>query len=203
MRADTLAGRLIAALGRTDPVPSVPPAESLRTSGFPGLLIGALARSDGPLPRAKPVTTEAAEYRQVLQQVEQEATRLFTEIKEQASETFLSLRQSREQIDNLLQSLSAGSDFEGSLSPLIQQRAELESQIEDLRAFEREYRTRLKAYMEAQLRELDTPPVGASQLAWPSTPRFRRPDADVTTDEAGSEAGEPADLPALHVDRGE
>lgn len=35
-----------------------------------------------------------------------------------------------------------------------QRKRELEKEIEDLRAFEREYRTRLKAYLEAQLSEL-------------------------------------------------
>ena len=35
------------------------------------------------------------------------------------------------------------------------QRTALEARVEDLRAFEREYRTRLKAYLETQLRDLD------------------------------------------------
>ena len=35
-------------------------------------------------------------------------------------------------------------------------RRELETRIEELRAFEREYRTRLKAYLESQLRDLDS-----------------------------------------------
>ena len=37
-----------------------------------------------------------------------------------------------------------------------QRKRELEQQIEDLRAFEREYRIRLKAYLEGQLRDLST-----------------------------------------------
>jgi DivIVA domain-containing protein len=37
-------------------------------------------------------------------------------------------------------------------------RRQLESRIEELRAFEREYRTRLKAYLETQLRELGSGP---------------------------------------------
>jgi DivIVA domain-containing protein len=41
------------------------------------------------------------------------------------------------------------------ISQLESQRAALEARVEDLRAFEREYRTRLKAYLETQLRDLD------------------------------------------------
>lgn len=40
------------------------------------------------------------------------------------------------------------------LERLTDERGKLEAQIEQLRAFEREYRTRLKAYLEMQLREL-------------------------------------------------
>ncbi|MDT7547653.1 MAG: hypothetical protein QOE84_47, partial [Actinomycetota bacterium] len=41
-----------------------------------------------------------------------------------------------------------------AMGGLEQRKRELEVQIEDLRAFEREYRTRLKAYLEGQLRDL-------------------------------------------------
>jgi hypothetical protein len=37
----------------------------------------------------------------------------------------------------------------------VQQREELERRVDDLRAFEREYRSRLKAYLEGQLRDLE------------------------------------------------
>jgi DivIVA domain-containing protein len=42
-----------------------------------------------------------------------------------------------------------------SLGDLEQQRGLLERQVEELRAFEREYRSRLKAYLQTQLSELD------------------------------------------------
>lgn len=44
-------------------------------------------------------------------------------------------------------------DIMGSLE---QRKASLEKQIEELRTFEREYRTRLKSYLESQLRDLDS-----------------------------------------------
>jgi DivIVA domain-containing protein len=43
-----------------------------------------------------------------------------------------------------------------AMGGLEQRKRELEVQIDDLRAFEREYRTRLKAYLEGQLRDLST-----------------------------------------------
>src|SRR6516165_10909953 len=42
-----------------------------------------------------------------------------------------------------------------AMGSLDQQREELERRVDDLRAFEREYRSRLKAYLEGQLRDLE------------------------------------------------
>lgn len=41
------------------------------------------------------------------------------------------------------------------MGSLVQQREELEREVDNLRAFEREYRSRLKAYLEGQMRELE------------------------------------------------
>ncbi|MCP2338282.1 DivIVA domain-containing protein [Actinomadura rupiterrae] len=59
------------------------------------------------------------------------------------------------------------------MGSLVQQREELEREVDNLRAFEREYRSRLKVYLEGQLRDLEagsaengafpTPAVGAAQ----------------------------------------
>ncbi|CAN5376873.1 DivIVA domain-containing protein [soil metagenome] len=53
------------------------------------------------------------------------------------------------------------------LSSLDQERTQLEHRIEELRNFEREYRQKLKGYIEGQLRELDS---SNSLTAGPSTP---------------------------------
>ncbi len=58
-----------------------------------------------------------------------------------------------------------------AMGSLVQQREELERRVDDLRAFEREYRSRLKAYLEGQLRDLEAgatdsgafPVIGAGQ----------------------------------------
>ncbi|MEW5530894.1 V-type ATP synthase subunit E, partial [Streptomyces virginiae] len=56
-------------------------------------------------------------------------------------------------------------------------RATLERKVEDLRGFEREYRTRLKSYLESQLRQLETqaddslaPPRNPAGPALPPSP---------------------------------
>ena len=57
------------------------------------------------------------------------------------------------------------------LGALEQQRSVLERKVEQLRGFERDYRSRLKAYIEGQLRDLDArgsvaaPEVGESSAA--------------------------------------
>ena len=51
------------------------------------------------------------------------------------------------------------------LSSLEQQKALLERKVEQLRGFERDYRSRLKAYIEGQLRDLDSRGSVASETA--------------------------------------
>ena len=48
----------------------------------------------------------------------------------------------------------AAEQQQARLGELTEQKSQLEAQVDQLRAFEREYRTRLKAYLEMQLREL-------------------------------------------------
>jgi DivIVA domain-containing protein len=55
-----------------------------------------------------------------------------------------------------------------SIADLERRRQALEQHIEGLRAFEREYRTRLKAYLEAQLRDLDGRTQGAPAAGAPA-----------------------------------
>ena len=74
------------------------------------------------------------------------------------------INEARGQADKMLseaRSRSEVMDREGRerqqamVGSLEQQRVDLERQVENLRAFEREYRTRLKSYLESQLRDLD------------------------------------------------
>ena len=73
-----------------------------------------------------------------------------------------------------------------AMGSLVQSREELERRVDDLRAFEREYRSRLKAYLEGQLRDLEAgatdsgvfpavrparrrPPCPRASAAWSAT----------------------------------
>ncbi|MBX3195937.1 MAG: DivIVA domain-containing protein [Microbacteriaceae bacterium] len=51
------------------------------------------------------------------------------------------------------------------IEALEQERKGIERQIDELRSFEREYRTKLKGYIEGQLRELETGTIGAGAIA--------------------------------------
>jgi DivIVA domain-containing protein len=58
-----------------------------------------------------------------------------------------------------------------AMGSLVTQREELERRVDDLRAFEREYRSRLKAYLEGQLRDLEAGVTDSGQFpAMPPAP---------------------------------
>ena len=60
-----------------------------------------------------------------------------------------------------------------AMGSLVQTREELERRVDDLRAFEREYRSRLKAYLEGQLRDLE---AGVTETGgFPAVGRRRQP----------------------------
>lgn len=84
-----------------------------------------------------------------------------------------------------------------SVASLEVQRATLERRVEDLRTYEREYRTRLKAYLESQMRELDGEGENAEPDAEGPTPPGGAPvapDAGVVPGAALTDA--PAQEPA-------
>jgi DivIVA domain-containing protein len=95
------------------------------------------------------------------------------------SEAHQTVTAARDQANKMEQEVAAR--VEAATGGLEVRRRQLEARIEELRAFEREYRTRLKAYLETQLREL-----GAGSPA--------------AVDEAG--AGVPADARAAAVGGG-
>jgi DivIVA domain-containing protein len=60
-----------------------------------------------------------------------------------------------------------------AMGSLVTQREELERRVDDLRAFEREYRSRLKAYLEGQLRDLEAGVTDSGQF--PAMPPAGQP----------------------------
>jgi DivIVA domain-containing protein len=65
------------------------------------------------------------------------------------------IREARQDAEKLR--AEAQTQFEQQIGKVEEDRRALEGQVEQLRSFEREYRTRLRAYLELQLRELDAP----------------------------------------------
>jgi len=90
-------------------------------------------------------------------------------------------RQSREKAASLER--DAARRHSEIMSALSQEKSALEKKIDELRAVEREYRTRLKAYLAAQLRELDGAGSGA-----PGAPRRNGPGVVASGSGAHAEA---------------
>lgn len=90
---------------------------------------------------------------------EAESTR--TAARTEAETTLAAAREEAERLVAAGRAEAAGLDeqiaqrLEAALGDLDRRRSRLEGRIEELQAFEREYRTRLRAYLEGQLRELD------------------------------------------------
>jgi DivIVA domain-containing protein len=97
------------------------------------------------------------------------------------------IREARKDADKLR--ADAQQHFEEQIGKVERDRHELEQHIEQLRAFEREYRTRLRAYLELQLRELDSPGSTQGQVEGGSP---SRPPLGPGAAPAGSGPGGPA-----------
>ncbi len=111
----------------------------------------------------------------------EEAETARTSARAEAEAALASAREEAERVLSASRAEAAGLDeqiaqrLEAALGDLDRRRQRLEGTIDELRAFEREYRTRLRAYLEGQLRELsgsDGPdddgagvPVGAGGAA--------------------------------------
>jgi DivIVA domain-containing protein len=79
-----------------------------------------------------------------------EADRVIAEARQKADQIE---REGRAKAEGLER--EAGERHRAVMGSLEQQRDELERRVEELRTFEREYRSRLKSYLESQLRELE------------------------------------------------
>jgi regulator of protease activity HflC (stomatin/prohibitin superfamily) len=81
----------------------------------------------------------------------------------------------------------AESKQRAQVEALEQERQGLQKRVDELRVFEREYRQKLKSYIEGQLRELD---AAAPVSPAPSSPTYSGPvSASGTGDQAGTFQG--------------
>ncbi|GAA3233969.1 DivIVA domain-containing protein [Actinocorallia longicatena] len=103
---------------------------------------------------------------ETLGRARREAEEILGKARRQADQIVSEARSRAEQLDR-----DAQERHRQVMGSLVQQREELERKVDDLRAFEREYRSRLKAYLEGQLRELD---VNATE-GFPTGPTITGP----------------------------
>lgn len=98
---------------------------------------------------------------ETLGKAQREAEETVGKAQREAEETLGKARRQAEQIMSEARSRAEALERDAqerhrqSMGTLVQQREELERKVEDLRAFEREYRSRLKAYLEGRLRDLE------------------------------------------------
>lgn len=95
---------------------------------------------------------------ETLGRARREAEDILGKARRQADQIVSEARSRAEQLDR-----DAQERHRQVMGSLVQQREELERKVDDLRAFEREYRSRLKAYLEGQLREIE---VGAVETGF-------------------------------------
>lgn len=100
-----------------------------------------------------------------LEEATTQATRALEEASTQASRA---LEEANAQAARLVE--DAQTETRERILSLEQERASLEGRIEELRNFEREYRSKLKDYIEGQLRELDANAAVLSSVASAPTP---------------------------------
>jgi len=156
------------------------------------------------------LTSSRSEAERTLGSARTEAERTLGSARTEADST---LRKARAEAESTLQTAQAkaarvdedvAERIQAATGGLEQRRRELEVRIEELRSFEREYRTRLKAYLETQLRDLDSKqgpddggagvPAGARSAAVGLTPggaagvRPRTADAPAPAASAGPAA---------------
>jgi DivIVA domain-containing protein len=119
------------------------------------------AREAAPVQAAASAGDGADAATRILQLAQRTADEAVSEARSKSDRI---INEARGQADKMLseaRSRSESMDREGRerqqamVGSLEQQRVDLERQVENLRAFEREYRTRLKSYLESQLRDLD------------------------------------------------
>ena len=87
---------------------------------------------------------------ETLGRARREADDLVTKARRQAEQVTSDARARAESLER-----DAQERHRQAMGSLVQSREELERRVDDLRAFEREYRSRLKAYLEGQLRDLE------------------------------------------------
>jgi len=141
--------------------PEAPRAEPERRQPEP-VMMGSMAPAEDNMDTAARVLSLAQQTAdQAIADARREADETLGRARREADEVLTKARRQAEQItgDARARAESLERDAQErhrqAMGSLVQQREELERRVDDLRAFEREYRSRLKAYLEGQLRDLE------------------------------------------------
>jgi len=144
---------------RTDMMPPEPPQE--RRQPEPMMMGGMHSVEDNMDTAARVLSLAQQTADQAIADARREADETLGRARREADEVLTKARRQAEQItgDARARAESLERDAQErhrqAMGSLVQQREELERRVDDLRAFEREYRSRLKAYLEGQLRDLE------------------------------------------------
>ena len=156
--------------------PEAPPAPPERRQPEPVMMGGMPHIEDNMDTAARVLSLAQQTADQAIADARREADETLGRARREADEVLTKARRQAEQItgDARARAESLERDAQErhrqAMGSLVQQREELERRVDDLRAFEREYRSRLKAYLEGQLRDLEAgvtdsgtfPTVGSS-----------------------------------------
>jgi DivIVA domain-containing protein len=136
-----MAAPVVAAAPEPEPAPVVAPVAPMPVAA-PAPVSAPVAASSGPEGAASMLALAQKLHDEHVEAGRAEGAKVVSEAKEHA--------------DRLVR--EAEEKQRRTLGNLEQERAVLERKVEELRAFERDYRRRLKAYLEGQLRDLDSLP---------------------------------------------
>jgi len=117
------------------------------------------AEAEATPPQVQPGVPPAEAAARVLALAERTAEQFVAEARSEATRLLAEARSRSEQM-----SREAEERERRALGELDRDRSVLDRQVDELRAFEREYRSRLRAYLEDQLQQLDTSPDVAPAL---------------------------------------
>jgi DivIVA domain-containing protein len=151
--------------GATGPAPPAPPP----------------AAADRPVGASPPSEDPSETALRTLLLAQRTADEAVAEARAEAESILDSARASASSMDS-----QARAQHATALAELQRQRSDLEARIEELRGFERDYRTRLKAYLEGQLRDLD------SRAGVPATPSQFTTAPPAASSAAGTGVTQPA-----------
>src|SRR3954451_1255913 len=176
--------------------------EQLRRAPKPAAAPAPVAPAAPAAPAAPEEQPQEAALRTLLL-AQRTADEAIAEAKAEAAQMSASAKAEADQIVSSARMKAAALEAEAqqqhaaAVADLQRQRNALEAQIDSLRGFEREYRTRLKAYLEGQLRELES-----QQSAAPAPPPSRSASSAAAPPPAASSAPQRpatprADVPGL------